>query len=59
MDIILNVFYFFSITCSTKILTLAKAPCLVISVSVTCEFAIVPEVFILLLPDEEEVESFV
>ena len=39
----------------TKIFTLAIAPCLFILVGVFCEFAMVPVVYILLSPQEEEV----
>ena len=45
----------YSITCSNKILTLAIAPFLFIFVGVICEFAMVPGVYILLSPQEEEV----
>ena len=38
----------YSITCSTKILTLAIAPFLFILFGVLCEFAMVPGVYILL-----------
>ena len=48
----------YSITCSTKILTLATAPLLFILVGVHCEFAMVPGVYILLFPQEEEVQFF-
>ena len=44
----------YSITCFTKILTLAKPPLLLILVGVYCEFAMVPGVYILLSPQEEE-----
>ena len=44
-----------SITRSTKILTLAIATFLFILVSVLCEFAMVPDVKILLSLQEEEV----
>ena len=47
----------YSITCSTKILTLAIAPFLFISIGVLCEFAMVPGVYVLLFPHEEEVHS--
>ena len=43
------------IICFTKILTLEIAPFLFILVGVVCEFAIVPGVYILLSPQEEEV----
>ena len=49
----LNAFY---ITCSTKILVLAIAPFLFILVGVLCEFAMVPGVYILLSPHENEVQ---
>ena len=45
----------YSITCITKILTLAKVKILFISVDVLCEFAMVPGEYILLSPQEEEV----
>ena len=44
----------YSIICFTKILTLAIAPFLFILVDILCEFAIVPVVYILLSPQEEE-----
>ena len=44
-----------SITCSTKILTLAVAPFLFILVGVIFEFAMMPDVYILWSPQEEEV----
>ena len=43
------------IICYTNILTLAIAPFLFFLVSVICEFAMVPGVYILLSPQEEEV----
>ena len=43
----------YSITCSTKILTLAIAPFLFVLLRVLCRFAIVSSVFILLSPREE------
>ena len=45
----------YRIICFTKILTLAVAPFLFILVGVICEFAIVPVVYILFTPREEEV----
>ena len=45
----------YCITLSTKILTLAIAPFLFIFVGIICEFAMVPGVYILLFPKEEEV----
>ena len=43
------------ITCSTKILTLAIIPFLLILVGLLCEFDMVPGAYILLSPQEEEV----
>ena len=45
----------YSITCSTKTLTMAIATFLFILVCVLCEFAMVPGVYILLSPQEKEV----
>ena len=47
----------YSIPSSTKILTLAVAPflCILLGLLSVCEFAIVPGVYILLCPQEEEV----
>ena len=45
----------YCIICFTTILTLAIAPFLFILVGVICEFLIVPGVYILLSPQEEEV----
>ena len=45
----------YCIICFTTILTLAIAPFLFILVDVICEFLIVPGVYILLSPQEEEV----
>ena len=49
----------YSIPSSTKILTLVTAPFLFILVGVlsVCEFAMVPGVYILLIPQGEEVHS--
>ena len=40
-----------------QILILAIAPLSFISVSILCEFAMLPDVYILLSPKEEEVDS--
>ena len=48
----------YGITGSTKILTLAIAPFLFISVGVLCEFTMESDVYILLSVQEEEVLSF-
>ena len=45
----------YSITCSTKILTLAIAPFLFIFISIICEFTMVPGRYILLSSQKEEV----
>ena len=44
----------YRIICFTKILTLAIAPFLFILVGAICEFAIIPDVYILFSPQEEE-----
>ena len=46
----------YSITCFTKILTLAMSPFLFALVGVLSEFAMVPGVYLLLSPQEEEEE---
>ena len=56
LEIILNVFKY-SVTCSTKILTLVIAPFLLISVDALCKFTMVPSVNILLFPQEEYVRK--
>ena len=45
----------YRIICFTKILTLAVAPVWFILAGVICEFAKVPDVYISLSPQEEEV----
>ena len=45
----------YSITCSTKILTLAIAQFLFILVGVLCVFSVVPGVYILLSHQEEKI----
>ena len=45
---------FYVITCSTQILTLSIAPFWFISVGVLCEFAMAPNVCILLFPQKEK-----
>ena len=60
LEIILNVFKCLIVSLgSTKTLTLATAPLLFLLVGVlsVCEFAMVPGVYILLSPQEEEVHS--
>ena len=47
----------YSIPCSTKILSLAIGVFLIILVGVLCEFAMVPGVYILLFPQQEEAYS--
>ena len=46
---------YYNITCPTKILTLAIAPFLFISVSVLCKFALVSDVYIVPLSLQETV----
>ena len=48
----------YCITCSTKIFTLTITPFLFLFVGLICEFAMVPGVYILLSPQEEEVRFF-
>ena len=48
----------YSITCSSKILTLAIASCLFVLIGIFYEFAMVPSVYILSFPQEEEVHYF-
>ena len=48
----------YSNTCSNKILTLAIAPFLFIFVGVICEFTTVLCVYILLFPQEEDVNYY-
>ena len=48
----------YSITCSTKILTLAIPQFLFISVDVLCEFAMVPGMYILVYTQEEDSSSW-
>ena len=55
LEIILNAFKCLTVSLSTQILILVMAPLSVISVSVLCEFAMLPNVYILLSPQEEEV----
>ena len=45
----------YSITCSTKVFTLAIATFLLILLGVLCEFAMVQVVYIFLSPQEDEV----
>ena len=44
---------FYSITCSTKILTMTIAPVLFISFGVLCELTILPDVYIFLSLQKE------
>ena len=48
---------FGSISFSAQILILSITPLLFISDSILCEFAMLPDVYILLSPQEEEVHS--
>ena len=48
----------YSFTSSTKILTLTIVTFLFISVGILCTFAMVPDVYILLSPEEEEAHSY-
>ena len=55
LEIILNAFKCLTVSLSTEILILAIAPLSFISVSILCELAKLPDVYILLSPQEEEV----
>ena len=57
LEIILNVFKCLTVSLSTEIFILAIAPLLLISVSILCELAMVPDVYPVLSPQEEEVDS--
>ena len=57
LDIILNAFKFLTVSLSTQILTLAIEPLLLISVSILYEFSLLPDVYILLSTQGEEVHS--
>ena len=46
----------YSVTCSTKSFTLTIALFLFIFVGIICELAMVPDVYILLSPQEEDVQ---
>ena len=58
LEIILNAFKCLTASLSTQILILTIAPLLFISVSILCEFPMLPDVHILLSPQEEEVHCF-
>ena len=55
LEIILNVFKRLTVSLSTEILILAIAPLSFISVGSLCKLAMLPDVYILLSPQEEEV----
>ena len=57
LEIILNDFKCLTVSLSTEILILAIVPISVISVSILCELAMLPDVYIVLSPQEEEVHS--
>ena len=57
LKIILNVIKRSTVSLSTENLILAIAPLSFISVAILCEFAILPDVYILLSPQEEEARS--
>ena len=57
LEIILNTFKRLAVSLSTEILILGIAPLSLISVSILCELAMRPDVYILLFPQEEEVHS--
>ena len=57
LEIILKVIKRSTVSLSTENLILAIAPLSFISVAILCEFAILPDVYILLSPQEEEAHS--
>ena len=57
LDIILNALKCLTVSLSTEILILAVMQVSLILVSILCELAMLPDVYILLSPQEEEVHS--
>ena len=57
LEIILNDFKCLTVSLSTEILILAIVQVSLILVSILCELAMLPDVYILLSPQEEEVHS--
>ena len=57
LEIILNVLKCLTLSLSSQILTLAAVPFLFISVSILYEFAMLPDVYILLSSQEEKAHS--
>ena len=57
LEIILNTFEHSTVSLSSEILILAIAPLSFISVGILCELAMLPNVYILLSHQEEEVQS--
>ena len=57
LEIILNDFKYLTVSLSTEIFILAMVLLFLISVSILCELAMVPDVYIVLSPQEEEVHS--
>ena len=55
LEIILNAFKCLTVSLSTEVLILAIPPLLLISVSILCKLAMLPDVYIVLSPQEEEV----
>ena len=57
LEIILNAFKCLTVSLPTEILILAIVRVSLILVSILCELAMLPDVYILLSPQEEEVHS--
>ena len=57
LEIILNAFNWWTVSLSTEILILAMSSILLISVSILCELVMLPDVYISLSPQKEEVHS--
>ena len=57
LEIILNAYKCLTISLSTEILILAMVPLSFTLVDINCELAMLPDMYILLSPQEEEVHS--
>ena len=57
LEIVPHAVKYLTVLLSTQIFISAIAPHLFISVSILCEFAMLPEMYLLLFPQEEEVHS--
>ena len=53
LEFLLNAFKYLTVSISTEIVILAIAPLLFISVGIFCELAILPDVYVLVSPQEK------